>query len=343
MKRKALLLIPLLLIAGGLYYWFFMKGEKVSADQLTLYGNVEIRESQLAFNGSEHIAEVLVEEGQRVSQGQPLARLHTELLDAELAQAKALLEAKQANLDKLLAGSRKEEIKRAQAQVAAAQARAQSSADTYKRLKSLLSRKLASAEDVEAARTTADAAAAELEAALQTLSLLQQGPRQEDIAIGRAEVAAARAALTLAEQRVADATLAAPQAGIIRDRLLEPGEFVTPQNPVLTLALIEPIWVRAYLPETALGRVKPGMAAQIHNDSYPDKTYPGWVGYISPTAEFTPKNVETPELRTRLVYQLRVFTCNPKLELRLGMPATVTLDTNSDAKAGSAVRPDCGH
>ncbi len=343
MTRKPLLLIPVLLIAGGLYYWYASDHSAETDGQLTLYGNVEIREAQLAFNGSEHIAEILVEEGQRVSQGQPLARLHTELLDAELAQAKALLGAKQANLDKLLAGSRKEEIERARAQVTAAQARAKSSRDTYQRLKSLLARKLASDEDVEAARATADAAAAELEAALQTLSLLQQGPRQEDIAIARAEVAAARAALALAEQRVADATLTAPEAGIIRDRLLEPGEFVTPQNPVLSLALIEPIWVRAYLPETALGRVKPGMAAQIRSDSYPDKTYPGWVGYISPTAEFTPKNVETPELRTRLVYQLRVFTCNPDQELRLGMPATVILDTNTDAKAGSAVRPDCGH
>lgn len=342
MKRKPLLLIPLLLLAGGLYYWFFMKGNQTPTAQLTLYGNVEIRETQLAFNGSEHIAEILVEEGQRVSQGQTLARLHTELLAAELAQAQAQLQAQQANLDKLIAGSRPEEIKRARAQAAGAQARAQSSADSYKRLKSLLARKLASDEDVEDARAIADAAAADLEAAQQTLILLQQGPRQEDIAIARAEVAATRAALILAEQRLADATLTAPQVGIVRDRLLEPGEFVTPQNPVLTLALTQPIWVRAYLPETALGQVRPGMAAQIHTDSYPGKSYPGWVGYISPTAEFTPKNVETPELRTRLVYQLRVFTCNPDQELRLGMPATVTLDTSTRTSTG-AVRPDCGN
>ncbi len=101
------------------------------------------------------------------------------------------------------------------------------------------------------------------------------------------------------------------------------------------------MWVRAYLPETRLGKVKPGMKASITSDSYPGKTYPGWVGYISPTAEFTPKNVETPELRTRLVYQIRVFACNPQEELRLGMPATVNIDLTSPA--GTTDLPDCNN
>jgi len=111
-----------------------------------------------------------------------------------------------------------------------------------------------------------------------------------------------------------------------------------PQTPVLTLAFTDPVWVRAYLPESILGRVKPGIVATIHSDSYPDKTYTGWVGYISPTAEFTPKTVQTPELRTRLVYSIRVFACNPEDELRLGMPVTVILALDQNVAADNSNR-----
>jgi HlyD family secretion protein len=98
-----------------------------------------------------------------------------------------------------------------------------------------------------------------------------------------------------------------------------------PQTPVYTLALTEPLWVRAYVEEPELGRVWPGMRAEVHTDSHPGKSYDGWLGFISPTAEFTPKSVETERVRTDLVYQVRVFVCDPQNELRLGMPAWVTL------------------
>jgi HlyD family secretion protein len=101
--------------------------------------------------------------------------------------------------------------------------------------------------------------------------------------------------------------------------------MVSPQTPVLTLALMDPLWVRAYVPEPDLGRIAEGMAAEVRTDSYPGKVYPGWVGFVSPRAEFTPKNVETTDLRTRLVYQVRVFVCDAQGELRLGIPATVTI------------------
>ena len=338
MPRPLLLLIPLLAIAGAVYYWHATAEEAGRPDRLQLYGNVEIREARLAFNGNEHIAGILVEEGDAVHAGQILARLDTNRLRLALKQAEALAKARKAQLDKLVAGSRAEEIAAAEARLRAAEARAVAARDTWQRLRSLLRRKLSSAEEVEAAQADARAAAAERDAARQALRLLQAGPRSEDIAAARAELDAARATLALAAQHLADAVLKAPFDGILRDRLAEPGEFVTPQNPVLTLARASPVWVRAYLPEASLGRVRPGMAAIIHTDSYPGKEYRGWVGYISPTAEFTPKNVETPELRTRLVYEVRVFACNPEGQLRLGMPATVELDLDTapdgDAPAG---------
>nr|WP_305910312.1 efflux RND transporter periplasmic adaptor subunit [Methylomarinum sp. Ch1-1]MDP4523002.1 efflux RND transporter periplasmic adaptor subunit [Methylomarinum sp. Ch1-1] len=122
-----------------------------------------------------------------------------------------------------------------------------------------------------------------------------------------------------------DAHLYAPDDGVIQNRMLEPGDMADAQTPVFTLALTDPVWARVYASETDLGKLRPGMVAEIRSDSFPDQAYQGWVGYISPTAEFTPKAVETVELRTSLVYQVRVYACNPKHQLRLGMPVTVSI------------------
>jgi HlyD family secretion protein len=140
------------------------------------------------------------------------------------------------------------------------------------------------------------------------------------------------AALRLAERELADTKLYAPARGVIQDRILEPGDMAFPQTPVYTLALTDPIWVRAYVSEPDMGKIAPGMSATVHTDSFPDKQYPGWVGFISPTAEFTPKQVETTELRSKLVYQVRVYVCNPQNELRLGMPVTVTVPLRQPLK-----------
>ncbi|HID67172.1 MAG TPA: HlyD family efflux transporter periplasmic adaptor subunit [Roseibacterium sp.] len=325
-KTVFLVIVPLALAAAAVAVFLSQsQHEQGDAQTLHLYGNVAIREAQLAFNSSEHIAEIHVQEGDHVSKGQLLAHLHTELLEAQRDEVKAILLAQQQMVAKLEAGSRPQEIRKGQAELKAARATAKAAVDSYKRKAQLLERKLASPEDVENARSLADAAAARMEAAQQALALLQAGPRKEDIAVARAQLAAREAGLVLARQRLEDANLYAPADGIIRNRILEPGAMAFPQTPVLTLAFINPVWVRAYLPEPALGQVALGTKALIHTDSYPDKVYQGWVGYISPSAEFTPKNVQTPELRTRLVYSVRIYACNPQGELRLGMPVTVTI------------------
>ncbi|MHB1099007.1 MAG: efflux RND transporter periplasmic adaptor subunit, partial [Burkholderiales bacterium] len=148
-----------------------------------------------------------------------------------------------------------------------------------------------------------------------------------------------QAGLSLATIDLGDASLYAPSDGIIRDRILEPGDMASPQKPVYTLALTNPVWVRTYVPESDLGRLKLGMAAQVETDSHPGRKYQGWVGYISPSAEFTPKSVETAELRTSLSYQVRIFVCNPLNELRLGMPATVTIPLLEAIKAAPCGKP----
>lgn len=340
MKRLVPLVILAILAVAG--YWLYQQRQQEDNGALHLYGNVDIREVDLAFNNSEHIESLLVEEGDRVSRGQLLATLHSDRLQAAVDTAEATVASQQAVLARLQAGSRPEEIRQAQADVRAAQAHLTNAESTYKRTLSLESAKAASQQSVDDARAALDAARADLKVAREALELAQVGPRQEDIDEAQARLKAEQARLLLAREVLKDAALYAPDDGVIRNRLLQPGDMASPQKPVLTLALNDPVWVRVYVPETLLGRVVPGIPAAVTTDSFPDKTYDGWVGFISPTAEFTPKNVETPELRTRLVYQARVFVCNPAQELRLGMPATVTLDVDRQPAESRQQRPpDC--
>ena len=341
MNKKSVL--PILIVraraAAGGYLWNPTQAAPADATGLTLYGNVDLREVDLAFDSAEHVAQILVEEGDAVQAGQTLARLRSEKLGAGVAAAKAAVEAAAHALGRLEAGSRPQEIRIAQAQADALQAKARIAQISYARLKKLAPQKLTAAEDVDQAKASADAAEAEARAAMETFALALAGPRTEDIAQARAELAGRQAELALAQQQLDDATLRAPAAGIVRDRILEPGDMAGPQTPVLTLAMTEPLWVRVYVPGPQLGRVAPGMRAQVSTDSFPGKRYEAWVGFISPTAEFTPKNVETPDLRTRLVYQARVFLCDPRGELRLGMPATVTIPLDQAAPGGDSAPP----
>jgi len=167
------------------------------------------------------------------------------------------------------------------------------------------------------------------------------GPRKEDIAVAEATLAANAASLAIARRDLAEASLIAPQAGVIENRVLEPGDMASPQKAVFTLALSEPLWVRTYVPGPDLGKLRVGARAAVRTDSYPDKRYRAWVGFISPTAEFTPKSVETQEVRTQLVYQVRVFVCAPLDELRLGMPASVEIPLGEPAPAGGRGPDPC--
>jgi HlyD family secretion protein len=196
---------------------------------------------------------------------------------------------------------------------------------TWTRQKVLNEKGLAPDDAVDNTRAALEEAEARLDATREALNLSLAGSREEDIASARATLDAMEADLALARRNLEEAQLKAPADGIIRNRLAEPGDMASPQTPVFSLALTEPLWVRAYVPGPELGRIWPGMRAQVHTDSYPEQSYAGWVGFISPTAEFTPKTVETERVRTDLVYQVRVYVCDPRGELRLGMPAQVSL------------------
>jgi HlyD family secretion protein len=308
---------------------------------LVLHGNIDIREAELAFTQSERIASMEVQEGDRVKVGELLAELDRTRFQHAVDQADAQVEAQRQRLAALEAGTRPQELRRLKAEMEAAAIEAENARKTARRQANLVKQHLASQEQADDAAASADAAAARLRAAKEALALAVAGPRKEDIEAARATLKAYEAQLATAQQNLRDSRLYAPSDGVIRNRLLEPGDMASPQQPVYTLALTQPLWVRTYVDEPDLGKVRPGMRAVVHTDSFPGKAYQGWVGYISPTAEFTPKSVETREVRTHLVYQVRVNVCNPEGELRLGMPATVTLSLESPSSQPSGPI-DCG-
>lgn len=336
-KRIVIAGIVVLGLAGALAWRFW--GGKQDANSLVLHGNVDLRQVDLPFKDNERISEVLVQEGDRVTAGQVLARLDTGRLLPRIAQAQAQVVAQSEALRRLKNGSRPEEVAQARASVASAQADAENAKSQYERLEGIsrtTSGRAVSQQDLDAAHAALRVAQARLETARKSLQLSVAGPREEDVAQGKAQLDAANADLALLRQQLADADLVSPTAAVVRSRLMEPGEMATPQRPVFSLALMNPKWVRAYVSETDLGRLKPGATATVHIDSYPDRALDGWVGYISSVAEFTPKAVQTEELRTALVYEVRVFVKDPEDVLRLGMPATVAL--NLGATGGNAVR-----
>jgi HlyD family secretion protein len=330
MRKKILLLVVLVLVLGGAAYGVYRWTgfEKGSADHLTLYGNVDIRQVQLAFNASGRVEELPLEEGDRVKAGQPVGRLEDQRYKAQLARAQAQVAAQEQRVARLERGSRPEEIAQARAKLEQAQAHLQDAAQLYKRHKVLIKTGSLPAQTMDNTTASYEAAKAEVDNARQALGLAVKGPREEDIAAAQAELRAARAELELAQKNLTDTRLIAPSPGVIQARILEPGDMASPQRPAYTLALVNPLWVRAFVEEPDLGKIAPGMIAFVSTDSFPNKKYKGWVGYISPTAEFTPKRVETAELRTKLVYRLKIIVCNPAGELRLGMPVTVKIALN---------------
>ncbi len=331
--RASKIVLPLLVVAAGLVAaaWFYPGTHGNRHAPLTLYGNVDIRQVQVAFEDSGRILSLAVDEGATVRQGQLLAQLDPARFRDAATQAQAQAAYQEQVLARLMAGSRPEEIRAAEAELSAAQATFDNAVTTLARLRTLESRHFIPKQSLDNAAAAEQTARANREKATQALRLTREGPRKEDIAAAQQALQAARAAASLAQRQLADTRLLAPAEGVVQDRIMEPGDMTSPQTPVFSLALDNPVWVRAYLAETDMGRITTGMGAWVTTDAYPGQRFHGWVGFISPSAEFTPKNVETPELRTELMYRVRIFVCNPEHRLRLGMPATVTLISSETA------------
>jgi HlyD family secretion protein len=291
---------------------------------IKLYGNVDVREVDMAFRVPGRISAIAVEEGEKVSKGQLLAVLDTATLDARIRQADAQLGLAQAELLKLRNGSRPQDIAQARARAAAAEAAFAEADRDYQRRKPLVESGAISRDLWDQTRSTRDKAQAHLAEAQQALSLVEAGPRAEDKAAAQAQMAAAEAARRSAATDLGDSRLVAAQDGVVVTRAREPGAIVQPGETVLTLSIVRPMRVRAYIGEPQLSRISPGMKVLVKADGNA-RTYHGTIGFIAPKAEFTPKTVETEDLRTDLVYRLRIIVTDPDDGLRQGQPVTVSV------------------
>lgn len=321
-KRILIIAAVIAIIGAG---WLWMQRGSRDGDALNLYGNVDIREVQLAFRQPGRVAQMLFDEGDHVEPGAHMATLDAQPFEEALAAADAAVAVAQADLDKLRRGLRPQEIAQAQEALNQALAVARDTERNFDRQSQLLASGAASQKTVDAARTARDQAAASVKAARAAHSQATEGFRKEDIAAGQARLAAAQAARAQAATALADTVLLAPGTGTIIARVREPGSMVVSQSPVYSLSLDAPVYVRAYVGEPDLGRIAPGMRVRVRSDSS-DKTYQGQIGFISPRAEFTPKTVETTDLRTDLVYRLRIVVTNADAALRQGMPVTIEVE-----------------
>lgn len=319
-KKPVIAILGLSLIAGGAWLW--QNREQGRGGPLVLYGNVDIREVDLAFRQPGRITRLLFDEGARVKQGELLAELDAKPYTDALAAARASRAMAQADVDKMRRGSRVQEIAQAEAAVRQAEAAAQEAERDFARHTTLAVSGAVSQRALETARSLHEQTRAALSSARQGLLLRREGFRQEDIAAAEARLDAAEAQLAQAQTALADTRLAAPSDGLISTRVREAGSMVTSYSTVYTLSLQEPVYVRAYVSQPQLTRVRPGSTVGVKADGC-DEVFKGSVGFISPRAEFTPKSVETAALRTDLVYRLRIVVPGAAHALRQGMPVTV--------------------
>ncbi len=338
--RYILVIAALALLAGGFWWWRSMHHH--ARGELTLYGNIDLRQVELPFNDSERVSEVLAQEGDHVKRGQVLARLDTSRLQPQVAKAEADVAAQQQVVTRLHRGNRPEEIAQARANAEASRAEAVNARAQYERMHALSDMsagRALSRQDLDSAKAALDAAEAKLTASQKALALQLAGARAEDQAQAEAQLRALEATLAMVRQQLKDTELLAPLDAVVRSRTIEPGEMASPQKTAFTLSITDPKWVRAYVSEADLGAVHEGLPATITTDAFPGRSFAGWVGFISPSAEFTPKSVETADLRSSLVYEVRVFVKDPADELRLGSPATVHL---ASARPDASSKPVVG-
>jgi HlyD family secretion protein len=388
MKRRKIAVIVAVVVAAGLIYYFKFYLPGISDGEIKASGHIEVTDVDMSFRIPGHVARLYVDEGMKPKKGEVLAELEQEIikdrrdqaeaqvreleareaslaltikiqeevLDAEINRAKAGVKAADARYLSLKTGSREQEIAEAAAARDQAKFESENRERDYQRMKELFSNHIISASQYDAARTSAEAARAAYEAALERYRLVKAGPRDELVLEGKANLAGssaslvaaeagrkeveklkldlqalqaqrdqAKAALAIAEEEVKKSRLYSPFDGFVTVKDVEEGEYVQAGTPVITVADLDEVWVKTYVPETQLGRVYLGQKAEVISDTFPGKTYPGTVTFISPEAEFTPKNVQTKEERVKLVYRIKVTLRNPKQELKPGMPVDVIL------------------
>ncbi|ANA41073.1 efflux RND transporter periplasmic adaptor subunit [Geobacter anodireducens] len=327
--KRTLLIAAAVLLAAAVIAALLLRRNGTVDDIVRVSGNIEVTDVELGFKIPGTVRERLVDEGVMVGTGQVVARLDDDELRLEVAREERQAEALAAQLRELETGFRREEIAQADAAVKRAQADADRLEADFARQEALFGREVISRRDFDAAKAARDASQAQLHEVRARQELMHRGPRREQIDAARARFNQARESLDLARTRLSHATLAAPLSGLVLSKHVEPGEQVAAGTPIVTIGDLANTWLRAYIPETDLGRIKVGQKARIRNDTWPDRRYEGTITFISPEAEFTPKNVQTDKERVKLVYRIKIAIPNPNRELKPGMPADAEIITGS--------------
>jgi len=337
MNKKLIAVVLVVIAVVIIGFWAWKYNNKNQKDNvLTLYGNVDIRQVSLAFEQSGRIEKLLVQEGDKVKAGQLLATLNTNALHIQAKQAQAQLKAQQEAIVKQDVGARPEEITQAKAQLASAQAELDKTNKNLQRLQILVSStdgRAISQQELDYAKSNKDSAEAAVRERQANLELIIKGARKEDREATKAQYEVTKANLDLINYNLTQAELNSPVNAVVRARLQEVGDMTTAQKAVYTLALTDPKWIRVYVNEQDLSSIKMGGTAQVIRDSYPNQPINGKIGYISSVAEFTPKTVQTEEIRTTLVYEVRVYVNDPNDQLKMGQPVTVNVPLASGEKA----------
>ncbi len=308
MKRKILLILLVVLLAAGAIAWGI--ASKRREKPLLLSGAIEARDVEVGSLTGGRVARILVEEGSRVAPGQPIVQFETDLIDLQIQQQRARIAQAQASLTKTLRGPRVEEI-------ASARAQAENAERERLRQKVLLERGVI-------AQQQYDAAATQAKTTREALLELERGNRPEDIAAARATLEAEQRQLGYLERQRAESLVTAPAAGVIESMDLRPGDLVGPNQPVARMLEPSQLWVRVYVPEPQLGRVRVGQKAALTVDTFPKREFPGKVVEIRTQSEYTPRNVQTLDQRMDQVFGVKV-AIDPTPELKPGMAATVKL------------------
>ena len=332
-KRRVALIAVGVVVIGALAYVAISRSRNQA--ELTLYGNVDIREVTLGFRVAGRVAALSVDEGDAVRAGQELARLDGTPIELQLNEARANAAAIGARVALLKSGYRAEDVEQARAAVAERRALLTNAEQALARQEQLKGTGAVAQRIYDDAVAARDQARARLQAGEQALAELRSGYRRQEVAEAEANHARAVATAAQAEQHLADTVLRAPADGVILTRAVEPGAILAAGTPVFSVSLLAPVWARVYVSEPDLGRVAPGRPVLLYTDARPSQPYHGRIGFVSPTAEFTPKNVETPDLRTALVYRARVIVTDADPALRQGMPVTVRLASDTGAAPAS--------
>jgi HlyD family secretion protein len=321
MKKKVLLAIAVAAVAAVAASWLYFRNTGDPNGRVFVSGNIEAVEVDLSFRIAGQINTLPIEESDRIQKGQTMATLDTDTLLTQKGAAESDIANLRAVLDELEEGSRKEEIEAARALAKSAESKMTNAKDEHDRYLPLFKQGAISASNFDTKATALKVAMEDYNNAMQRLQELEKGPREQQIRAARARLQKAEWDLKRINLDVEHSRLDSPVAGVVLVKSNEEGEVVLPGATVATVAAIDEVWLKGYVGEDKLGKVKLGQKAAVTTDTYPDRVYVGKVTYISSRAEFTPKNVQTKEERVKQVYRVKVTIPNQSQELKIGMPA----------------------